>query len=588
MVSAALDFTLLLDLGIIVMAATFVAFIAKHFKQPYVLAYLIAGMLIGPAALEIFQIGIPASRLENIKILSELGVAFLLFYIGVETDFSKVKNLRKIVFLGGFFHIAMIFLLSFVFISLLGFPFFQGFVISAMLSFSSTVLIVKTLSDKRELHSLSGRIMVGFLLIEDVVAVMLLSVIPTLATTFDLNEIFTIASSIFFLFLLAYLMHKKLFSILMKHIATSAELLYLTSLSTCFLFIALSFSLKLPISVGAFIGGLSLSGLPQSFEMIKNIRGLRDFFVTIFFVTLGMQLHFRLVAFPLEALLAILFIIYVIKPLVFFATVFFAGYGSRMAIEIAMSLAQVSEFSFIILNQVFNLHIIDEALFALLATTITLSMLTTPYFMSYHRKVSSFFNKYFGPPLYKFRERYLFFITNRLAGLQRWPKEKIDIVLFGCGILGGSIVEKLYKNYNIFVIDNDPDVVARLHSKGINAVCASADNKEVLEQIELEKVKLFFITVPNFKIALSLSTYIKNNNPDAIVFARAHYFKEALRLYENGVDLVFMPEVVASNLAVKYIIEALTKKRKTLFGLREEFLNYIREKAAEEEKHFKV
>jgi len=585
---SALDFTLLLDLGIIIITATIVAFIAKKLNQPNVLAYLIAGMLIGPAALEIFQIGIPASRLENIKILSELGVAFMLFYIGVETDFSKVKNLRKIVFLGGFLHIFLIFALSFLFLNILKFPFLQGFVVSAVLAFSSTVLIVKSLSDKKQLHSLSGRIMVGFLLIEDVVAVLLLSVIPTVTKGFNIGQILDIGSSIFILFLLAYLMHKKFFSALMKHIANSAEMLYLTSISTCFLFIAFAYGLNLPISVGAFVGGLSLAGLPQSFEMIKNIRGLRDFFVTLFFVTLGMQLHFRLVAFPIEILLAILFIIYIIKPLVFFITVFFAGYGSKIAIEIAMSLAQVSEFSFIIINQAFNLGIFDETLFALLATTITISMLTTPYFMSYHKKVSSFFVKHFGILLYKFREKYFSFITDRLVGLQKWPKEKIDILLFGCGILGSSVAEKLYKDFNIFVLDNDPDVISRLHKKGISAVCASADNFEILEQIDLKKTKLFFVTIPDYKTSLILIRYLRNENPDAIIFVRAHYFREALKFYENGADLVLMPEVVASNLAAKYVIEALTKKKKNLLALKDEFLEYIKEKALEEEKHFKV
>lgn len=590
------DISLLLDLGLIIIVAAVIGFLVKLLKQPSLIAYIIAGLLIGPAGLGAlgvnlggFPLGLGGEQIENIRILSELGVAFMLFYIGIETDFSKLFELRKTLLVGGVFHVFALFAISGLVVLALGIDLIQAVYIGLILAFSSTLMVVKILSDKHEINTIQGRLMIGFLLIEDILVILLLPLVQDIQAIFSLPLIWNIIGSAIILFGLAFVLSRFVLPRLISFASKSHELFYLTSLSVCFGFIGLAYTLNFSIAIGAFVGGLALSTLTQNIEIIGNIRGLRDFFATIFFVTLGMQLSFNFTAFPLQFLILALAVIYFLKPLIFFLITFLGGYGTKIAFTVAVALTQVSEFSFILLNQGYAAGTgpITQSIFSLLILLIALSMATTPYMMEHTPKLYSLASRLAS----RFKLSKYFARRSRLEELESFPKMKgkTHIVLAGCGALGSNLARTLSKHFNLIVIDHDPDVVSDLIQQNIPAVCASVENEEVWTKVNLKQTDLLIITIPRIQPSLYLLTYAKEANPKLTVFIRAHYFMDAVKLYEAGADYVILPDILASNALLKTTHQFLeTKKTRFLSVLKDEYMKYLKEKAEEEKQRFKL
>ena len=277
--------TLLLDLGIILLAATALNFVARLFNQPSLLAYIAAGIIVGPVGLGSLGLtfaGVPigVTTTEEILILSELGVAFLLFSIGIESNFSKLAELGKIAVIGSVVQVALTALLVFVFNSFLGIlSFEQSVYLGLIMAFSSTTIVVKILSDEHEINSLHGRLMIGFLLIQDVLVILALPLLDNLSD-FSTSLIFPLILNVVVLLAVAYLLNKYIYPRLFNFASQSDELMFLAGMSSVFIFIFLAQFMDFSIAVGAFVAGVTLSTLPYNLEVLNRIRGVRDFLAT--------------------------------------------------------------------------------------------------------------------------------------------------------------------------------------------------------------------------------------------------------------------------------------------------------------------
>ncbi|MBW2978600.1 cation:proton antiporter, partial [Candidatus Woesearchaeota archaeon] len=273
--------TLIVEIGLILILATFLAYIARRLKQPMILGYIIAGMIIGPLGFKL------VIDMDTITTLSELGIAFLLFIVGLEIDIRKLRNLGLIALVAGIGQVIFTFIITYLVVNLLGFSQIHTLYISIALTLSSTIIIVKLLSDKNEMNALHGRIALGILLVQDFVAVIALAALAKNAitwTTVGLN----VAVGIGF-FAVALIAGMYILKYLFNPIASSPELLFLGAVSTCFMFAMISEKIGLSIAIGGFLAGICLAPLPYNLEIVSRIKSLRDFFATIFFVTLGMQ-----------------------------------------------------------------------------------------------------------------------------------------------------------------------------------------------------------------------------------------------------------------------------------------------------------
>jgi len=574
---------LVAELGLIVVFATLVALVGRFLKQPLILTYIVAGVIIGPIGLALI------GQTEHIALISELGVAFLLFTVGVESDLNKLRNIGKVVLFGSVIQVLLISVISFSLFNFLGLDFIVSVYLGLILAFSSTMVVVKNLSDTQKLNTLHGRLMIGFLLVQDFLIVLALPLISVNA--FSVEVVLPIIVKGLLLVLLAFLLGRYVFSKIVSYSSNSQELLFLSGLSTCFVFIFISTLLDFSPAVGAFLAGLSLSALSTNLELVGKIRGIRDFFVTVFFVSLGMQLTLFFsssIEFILVITAIMFFVVLILKPIIFALISIISGYGTRNGLLIGFSLAQISEFSFILASQGFNggKGPLPQDLFSVIIIVTALTMALTPYFMNSTESIYVRLSKFFHP----FSRRFQF--VDRLNDLERLPEESElnkHIVVVGAGVMGSSIAQAIGRHNDVVVVDHDPDVIFQQISLGINSVCGNIENNEVWTKVNLSKAALLVIAIPDVNYSLYLVEKARRINPKISIFARAKAKADALNFYEKKVDFVILPDVLGSNAFIKNIASFLeTGKVLDISNFREEFVNYLKEETKDERKRFKL
>jgi len=589
--AAIIDFSLIMDLALIIFVATIISYIAALLRQPSLIGYIGAGILIGPVglgALNLMVGGIPfgITNISEIALFSELGVALMLFYVGVESDLRKLFEIGSTLIFGTVLQVLITAATVFLVAHFFGiFSFTEAVYLGVILAFSSTMIVVKKLSDEREINTLHGRLMIGFLLVQDFLVILALPVLANIDKAMELSSIALVVLQAGLLILAAVVLGKAVFPRMFSFAAKSDERLFLTTLSSCFIFILIAHLLNFSWAVGAFIGGLSLSTLPYSLEAMHKIRALRDFFATIFFVSLGMQISLEFLSIPLLLILVLVGVVFVLKPILFFAITLLSGYGGRVSMIVGMSMAQVSEFSFIIASTGFAAGILTQTpgLYSAIIVVIALSMAVTPYIMTYSNRIYEEFNARFGRSLDAIKKNRS--LHRRISALERVPTGLAQhIVIFGGGTMGYNIAKTLGKLHSLVVVDHDSEIVFKCIDNGINSVYGSADNDEVFEKVNLHKAKMLIISTPFSKDAKALIKETKKINRDIVVFARAHYYKDALELYKAGADYVLMPLVLGSNLAIEKITNILEGNSGRLNILRDEMLTYLMEKVREEKK----
>ncbi len=592
-----MEFTLLIDLGLIVVAATGFGYIARLLKQPSLLAYIIAGIVIGPIGIGAlgysFQ-GLPIgiSNMQDIRILSELGIAFLLFSIGVELDIRKFFNIGKLVVIGSTIQvaitIAIVILFSMLFPSIISFQ--QSIFLGVILAFSSTMVVIKLLGDNYQINTLHGRLLIGFLLVQDFLVILAIPLLQDIGNILAPSVLAMVLIKIMILIAAAAVINRHLLPRIFKFSLDYQEEFYLAALSSCFIFIALAILMDLPVAIGAFVGGIALSTLPYNTEIFNKIRGLRDFFVIIFFVSLGMQLTFSFAAIPLALIVFIIAMVLIIKPLFYYLFTLFSGYGSRVSLMVALALANVSEFSLIVAQMGFDptnsaASILSEGLFSVTILAITISMILAPYLMRSHTKMNKVFEKAsIHLPKKLKRKRF----GAKLSSLENIPsKLKGHILILGGGTMGINIAKAVYKHYPTLVLDQDSEVVYSCIRQGIKASYGDAEEIDILSKTNPKEAKLVILAIPNIKAALKVLDFVKKENKKVPVFARAHYYNDSLKLYENGVDFVCMPHIIGGNIFLENIGKFLESgKLSTVVNLQDEYLKYLHEKAKEERQHF--
>ncbi len=581
---AVLDLALLWDLGLILLVATLMSYLMRALKQPSFMAYIVAGLIIGPIGLgalnlSIGSLPIGVTNLSQVLILSELGIAFLLFSVGVETDFHKMFEMGRTLIIGTLLQVAITVLFvagATTAFQILSFQ--EAVYLGVILAFSSTMVVVKLLSEKHQINTLHGRLMIGFLLVQDVLVILAMPMLANMSSMLSPILLLPLLAQAAALIIIAFLLSRFVYPHLFKFAAQNDELLFLAGVSSCFVFIGIAYFLNFSIAVGAFIAGIALSRLPYNLEVVHKIRGIRDFFATIFFVTLGMQITFGFAAFPLPLILFIFVVAFLLKPALFYATTLFSGYGGRISAMVALSLVPVSEFSFVIANQGYangtGVLAQTPGLYSLILLTIAVSMAATPYLMEHSTAVYSRARKLSFWNLLRFAQ-----FSRKLSNLESLPAGlRSHVAIAGSGTMGFGIASALHKIHPLVVVDHDSKKIMRNIREGINAIYGSAENQEVWEKVNLKDAKLLVIAIPDMEASLRLLKHAKALNPSIVVFARSSDYSYALKLYENGTDFVIMPYVVATNVFLEKIAAFLESgKLHEISKLRDEFITYLRE-----------
>jgi len=543
-----------LQLGIIVIVAAIAAYILRLLKQPQILAYVIAGILLTP----VFHIVTDTSIIQSMSIV---GIAFLLFLVGLEMDLKLLQSVALVSTIGGLIQILLLFLIGYIVALLLGFLSLEAGYIGLMIAFSSTMVVMKLLSDKRELHTLHGRLVVGILLVEDIIAIFALSVLSSLS---EFNfAVFGVALLKFLsLFMIAYLLSKFAFPSIFRFSAHHQELLLIMSLAVCFLFALVFQFLGFSIIIGAFLAGLALGNLQYNLEIIGKVKSLRDFFALLFFVSLGMGLSLAVIKELWMPLLVMLAVIIFLKPLITMTIFSFFRYTKKPAFLTAIALAQMGEFSLIIAVQGLALGHLSEDLFSLVVIMALFTITLTSYFIQYEYAVYRFLRF----PLRVFD----IFPTKGVGTL---PKEiKPTIILCGYNRIGYSILRDLEKvRDKVLIVDYNPEIIAALAAEGHYCLYGDVADEEIVDRMNLRNITLLISTVPELKDNIYLIQRLKSVNKKARIIVTASDIDETLALYNHGADYVILPHFLGG----EHGSAIISRWRKQKIDLKEERKKHI-------------
>jgi len=544
--------------AIIILAAIF-AFLARYFKQPLIPVYILAGIVLGPLVLGMIK------DMEIIKSLSEIGIAFLLFIIGLQMDLKKLKEVGLFSGIIGLVQVVLTFLLSFFVSTKLGFSEIEAVYIGLILAFSSTMVVVKLLSDKGKLHTLHGRIIIGILLVQDLIVIFALSFL----NSFNNFSYLVVANALInglLLLLIAIFVNMVFLKHVFKFAAKSQELLFLTSVGVCFIFILLAHYFGFSITIGAFIAGVGLAVLPYSFDIVGVVKPLKDFFATIFFVSLGMEIVFFNLIF--EPLYYFLLIVILFKPLVVMLCASVFGYERRTSFLSSISLAQISEFSLIIAAQGLVLGLISQELFSMTVLIAIITIILTSYLIKHedylYNKVKGFLGIFEGLNVFKHELGYVS------------EEKKEEIVLFGCNRMGSlflNIFRRLGKA--VYVVDNNPEIIRGLMNDRICCVYGDAANLEVFGRLNLRDVGLIISTIPDEDLNLFLIRHIRKYKNKKIIVTAEHV-ASALVLYKGGADYVIIPHVLSGELIGGMLRRILKDNFKSLEEMKEEHIKHLK------------
>lgn len=514
------------EIGILISIATLVSLLMRLLRQPLIIGHIFTGLLVGSFALELFKSD------ETLKLFSELGIAFLLFSVGLTLNPKILRDYGKASLVTGFGQVLLTGGVGVVICLLLGFNWVTSLYVGVALAFSSTVIVLKLLSDKGDLDKLYVKLSIGSLLLQDLIAIVLLFIIPFVTGSqgsgFELLRTIGLGVATGFgVFLFAHYVIRHLHAYLTR----SQELLFLFAnawgMGVAALFAQVGFSLE----GGALIAGVALSTLPSRHEIGARLAPLRDFFIVAFFILLGTQMvveNFNEILIP--ALILSVFVL-VANPLLQFVVMGILGYRRKTSFQTGMMAAQISEFSLILVALGVSLGQVAPAVLSM----VTLVGLITIFISSYLILYSDILYRYVSP--------YMGIFERKGLSAERSPRTKAyTALLIGSNRIGFDFI-KLFKEKKIrfMVLDHDPEVIGQLAHEKIAHEYGDAQDPDLLEELKIQKTKLVISTIPDLETNLVILSSAKRDNRGPIVMMVAHSISNALTLYKAGADYVILP-----------------------------------------------
>lgn len=535
------------QLAIILLIAFLVSYIARIFKQPLILGYIIAGIIVSPF---LIKFGATSDLIES---FSRIGIAFLLFIVGLHLNPKIIREIGFQSFLIAFGQMILTFGLGFIVAyKLLFLGLNNSLYIAIALTFSSTIIVLKLLSDKKQLDTLYGKLSIGILIVQDLFAVGVLILLSSFGENVNFVSVafktFLIGGGLILaLFLFGYF----LLSRITRTIAKSQELLFLFSICWCFLVAALFAFAGFSLEIGALIAGVILSISPYSTEISSKIRPIRDFFLIIFFIILGLNLNITQIGGVFVNALIFSGIVLIFKPLFLMVFMALLGYTKKTNFMVGTTLSQISEFSLIVLLLGISLGHISNEILSTITLTLIITILGSTYLTIYSKKIYSSFPRLMS-----------IFENKKIKKNVKRFKRNYNAILFGYNRTGFDILRsfnKLKKSY--LVVDFDPDTIESLSNFKIPCLYGDVDDPELLEELNLNKIDLAVSTIPDYESNFFVLESIRLVNPDAIIIVRATDVDEALELYKKGANYVLTPSFLSGEHVGKMVKEIKTNKK---------------------------
>lgn len=539
-----------LEIAAILGLATVLGIVGQKLRQPLLIMFLATGILAGPASLSLIQ------SHAQIELLAHIGIALLLFIVGLKLDFQLIRTTGPVALATGLGQIVFTSAIGFVIAVALGIDWLSAAYVAVALTFSSTIIIVKLLSDKKEIDALHGQIAIGFLIVQDIAAILAL----VLLTTFGIE--LAAGDSLFAAVLLIVVKGAGLLAVvgllmryvlpsLTQRLAYSPELLTLFAIAWAVALSAAGEVLGFSKEVGAFLAGISLASTGYRDTIGGRLTGLRDFLLLFFFIDLGARLDWSTVGSQLGASAIFALFVLVGNPLIVLVIMGVMGYRRRTSFLAGLTVAQISEFSLIVAALGLSLGHISPEIMGLITLVGVVTIFVSTYMILY----SGPLYRFLATPLKLFERRHPY-REMALESLQE--PAAVDVILVGLGNYGSGIAEKLrQQNKTIIGVDFDPNALARWRTHGIPVVYGDMADPELHEQLPLHKAKWVVSTVRLPELNLALLELLRNRRYSGRVAVAAASLHEVELYKQAGAQVILRPFIDAAEQATEALTHAM-------------------------------
>ncbi|MCP5005324.1 MAG: hypothetical protein GY941_15520 [Planctomycetes bacterium] len=539
---------LIVDIVIIISASFLFGIFAYKLKQSVILAYILVGIMIGPNGFGLIH------RVGEVHSLAEIGVALLMFVIGVEFKFSKLGNVWKVIIIGGVFQIICMVAAGYFLSRFVGYSLLDSLILGMIGSISSTMIIVKILTERREMERLHSRIIVGLLIVQDLAVVIMVCFIINFENIVSGNILnfakvlgFGVAILASIIFAGRILLPKVMYLI----VKTGNKEMFLLSIFSFAIGISVTTHLLgLSISLGAFIVGFLLSEAEYNMEISAQIRPLKDIFIVIFFVSVGLFIDPMILMDNFELVVLLTFLIMFGKFFCCALPTWVFGYDGKTSIKVGMSMMQIGEFSFVILTIGQKHGYLSPTVFSATIAAALISIMLTPLAINQSDRVHMFFTKKlsFGKllrhiPHYRLKE----------SKVEKKPLTD-HVILCGFGNSGNRVADGLRGKKELIVIENDIRKVQNLKNIGYRGLFGDAMNHHLLIKAGLPVAKILILAIHDLQTKKIATRYAKVYNPEIMVIARAMTESEKGELQQIGVDHAIIPEYLEATAIIDKII----------------------------------
>ncbi len=533
------------EFALLLLISAITGALAIRLRQPVLIAYIVVGILVGPAVLGV------VSAQDQIDLLAQIGVAVLLFVVGLKLDLQHVRHIGPVALATGLGQLAFTIAFGFVLILLLGKPLLEALYVAVALTFSSTIIIVKLLSDKRELDALHGRIAVGFLIVQDLAVVLAMMVMSTLRG--GEGSVWDVAWSLALrLALTAGLIVVLMRLILPRVVATMArsqELLLIFAIAWGVALAALGEWAGFSKEAGAFLAGFTLASTSYRDAINARLTGIRDFLLLFFFIDLGAKLDFStLGAEVVPALLLALFVL-IGNPLIVMAIMGYMGYRKRTGFLAGLTVAQISEFSIVFVAMGISLGHVGRGALGLTTLVGLITIALSTYMILYSHPLYERVSPWLG----WFERRHPF--RELAVESQRHAHDQPDVIVFGLGRYGGRLAQGLRQaGLTVLGVDFDPELVRAMRKKGLAVQFGDGLDPDFLDGLPLAQMAWVVSTLPDVESNRVLLSMLRERRFAGEVAILAREENDGLLLKRAGAPTVIYP----IRNAVDYTVEHLT------------------------------
>lgn len=523
------------EFAAILIISAVVGLVGRFLKQPLIVAFIGVGILVGPWGLDLLE------SIDKVHLFADLGIAILLFAIGLKLDLTLIKSTGKVALLTGLGQVLFTSVFGYFITIALGFPAMIALYVAVALTFSSTIIIVKLLSDKKEIDSLHGRISIGFLIVQDIVVVLVLILLSALGAETASNPAIEIAMVVvkgLGMLVAVGLLMRFVLPYVVKAMVHSQELLTLFAISWALILAAVGNWLGFSKEVGAFLAGISLASSEYREIISGRLTTLRDFLLLFFFINLGSQLDLSLIGEQYRPAVILSLFVLIGNPLIVLVIMGFMGYRKRTSFLAGLAVAQISEFSLILASLGLQLgHIDDEAMGLItLVGLITIGLST--YMILYSHQIFEFLSPVLG--VFEKRNPY------REGRAKHLEAMKFDVIIFGLGRYGNNIAKSLERiGRSVMGVDFDPFAVEKWKNKGRTAQLGDADDPDLPEMMPLKNARVVISTISDYEMNLHFLKILRHHGYKGRIVLTQHHADHAQKLVDAGADMILFPFVDA-------------------------------------------